>query len=310
MTQVSFNFVARTSGYITLNVEQLSLSNDPAIVAQPITSLTDSYLLNVQPQNEDLSPWELAAWKALEVGTNRLVPGDPINRNRRITELYADLFNNQNPGLNPFEWAGMAAFASYQAGSGEAQAISMKFLGQVAAAPNLPPPLAPPDAAKLLDYLAQGNTAIFMDMYPQMLAYQAGGMANITAMGAANQISPVQLAAWTAIDNGIKVNDPDQIFSGSTIFGQTEQEVTLQAILDKDLPLWANATTFIAAPWIKSPIPGDSSTFQSFAPGVSFGDGNARYNWFAAKMVPAWRVWRQNNATINIQKLLSGGYQP
>jgi len=60
----------------------------------------------------ELPQWEAKAWDALKV--DGFVPGDPINRNRQITTKYAEMFNtDKKPNeLNPFEWFGMAAFAS------------------------------------------------------------------------------------------------------------------------------------------------------------------------------------------------------
>ena len=59
---------------------------------------------------------------------------------------------------------------------------------------------------------------------------------------------------------------------------------------------------------IYSPIPGDTSTFQGFAPGVSFSNADARYNWTVTKMVPKWKDWRVTHVTIDPPTLLKGGY--
>ena len=152
--------------------------------------------------------------------------------------------------------------------------------------------------------------AIFLDMYPQMLAYQAGGLANITAMKATGQINRDQLDAWTDIDNGIKASDPNKIWEGNTLIAKVEQMVTLQAVLNKDLPLWNSVTYFRANPYyIESPMPGDNSRFQTFLPGTSFGNGWARFRWFEAKMVPAWQTWRKTNNGIVLKTLFNGGYK-
>lgn len=68
---------------------------------------------------------------------------------------------------------------------------------------------------------------------------------------------------------------------------------------------------------LASPVPGDTSTFQSYRqagdpdapPDASFGSAAARYAWFYNRMLPAWQVWRATHGAIDLQKLLNGGYK-
>lgn len=199
------------------------------------------------------------AWQSLMI--NGVVTGNVINRNRQITTLYATMFNS-NP--QAFEWAGMAAFASNAAGSGMATAANANEFQKVGAQ------LFGIDTSTLLDYLGQGNMAIFMNMYPQLLAYQAGGLANIQTMFAQDQITFDQLEGWEEIDSGIDSGDEDAIWDGNGLLVMVEQTQTIQQVFNKDLGLWKTLTDLSWNPLvrpIKSPIPGDTSTFQGYVPG-------------------------------------------
>jgi hypothetical protein len=290
VTSFPFDFVATKSGFISI----LATGIEGVFGRIPANN---AYVW-VLDAGQDISPWQAAAWDALKAdGVN--VPGGPINRNRQITKLYAEMFNSDP---QKFDWAGMAAFASKSVGDGMAMATDLYVLAQGGTL------IGGPNPGKLLKYLGEGNMAIFMDMYPQMLAYQTGGLANIQAMRDAGQINPEQLLAWTNIDAGIASNNSDQIWQGNTQIAHVEQTITLQDVLDRAPSLWASATNFVFSPWIKSPIPGDSSTFQTFAPDTNFGNGDARFEWFKEKMVPAWKNWRRTNQQIDLPTLLRGGY--
>lgn len=150
-------------------------------------------------------------------------------------------------------------------------------------------------------------------MYPQMLAYKAaGGLDNIKDMSDAQQITLDQLQAWNDIDEGIKNSDSGKIWDGNTLLAQVEQLETIQKVFDQEAKtnFWNSVTSFALNPWaIESPMPGDNSTFQQINPGVSFSDGQARFHWFKATMVNAWKGWRMTNNYIDLKTLLNGGYK-
>ena len=163
------------------------------------------------------------------------------------------------------------------------------------------------DRFTVLDYLGQGNITIFMNMYPQLLAYQApGGLDNITAMAQQGLITPKQLRGWQLIASGINGNNSSQITDGNALLVEVEQTETVQAIFNKDLGLWKTITEYGYD--IKSPVPGDTSVFQTVYPGVNFADGWTKYLWTVNYMLPAFQQWRQNNTVIGIKTLLNGGY--
>ena len=172
-----------------------------------------------------------------------------------------------------------------------------------------------------LNLLAWANLAVYMDMYPQMLAYQSGQLNAINQMAESNEISPAQLRGWQLIDAGRTNPVQVQIWNGNRILVQYEQQVTLQeGAYNADLAYWNNVTNTwnLLVPAISSPIPGYTSTFQQFraqSPIVpddaSIGDYQARWTWILLRQLPAYmNTWSPNNLQINIQKLLSGGYTP
>ena len=308
--QFTFSFQATTvAPYATFTVNNSTVREDyvngqPRDLTMPApipANYTNSVTIMVLPAGQNLSTWQQQAWQALMI--NGVVTGDVINRNRQITTLYANMYNSNTQA---FGWAGMAAFASNKAGVAMAKAANaFAFTKGVAATLGV-------DPDKLLDYLGQGNLAIFIDMYPQLLAYQqAGGLTNIQAMRAQGLITALQLDAWTLIDSGITNNDSSDIWKGNGLIVLVEQTETIQAVFNKDLGLWKTPTDLWWSPGvgkITSPIPGDTSTFQDLYPGASFADGWRKYTWTVLVMVPAFQRWQQTNPSIDTGKLLNGGY--
>src|SRR5471032_458658 len=119
---------------------------------------------------------------------------DPIVRNRRINAAYAQLWLDDHR----FQWAGLAAFASKQVGCGLLNAASMigksnrqrdayqQWDRQSSPLERLSPYASPrmpiPDQAngaggeKVYQMLAQGNTALFLDVWPLHMFYKKYGL--------------------------------------------------------------------------------------------------------------------------------------
>jgi hypothetical protein len=230
------------------------------------------------------------------------------------------MYNDKSPNLlgpdgqTVFKWPGMAALASQLVGSGMATAKSVfVIVGR--------PPLSP-DPKRGLDLLAKGNLDVFMDMYPQMLAYRdGGGLAAVQKMLNNKEISQAQFTAWQQIDQGRTAGNQQLVWDGNQGLLKFEQEVTLQGgAYAADLPYWSDVTNtsnpFI--PSLTSPIPGDDSTFQTFREAAdaadvpddaSIGDFAARWAWIVRRQLPAYQTWSAANSVIDIKKLLSGGYK-
>ena len=314
VTRVDFDFIADRPGYITISggVLNTHLGLLPG-QATGVPLRLGKTLIHVLDVGEAWSPWQQHAWDALRPA-GQGVPGDGISRNRTITKLYADLFDvDKNAPQNRFEWAGMAAFASKGVGDGLAKAVSMMMFKDDAAG------IGGPDLARLYHGLSDGNLAIYMDMYPQMLAYKDKGLGEINDMLVRGEIKDDQQKGWVLIDDGIKKGDIKEIWDGNYLFADVEQRVTLQKVLDKDLDLWQRATNSLVATWagpIRAPFPGYDGTFQDFrktdpdvADDASFADADARMIWFKKKVYPSWQTWRLTNATIDLKKLLNGDYK-
>jgi hypothetical protein len=120
-----------------------------------------------------------------------------------------------------------------------------------------------------------------MDMYPQMLTYQAGGLEDIQTMLNDGLITNDQFLGWQSIASGIANKDWTAIEKGNALLVFVEQTQTIQTVFNKDLGLWKRLTNLSWNPEvgsIYSPVPGDTSTFQSFAPGKSFSEGWWKYH--------------------------------
>ncbi|MDZ4736810.1 MAG: hypothetical protein SGJ07_10740, partial [Rhodospirillaceae bacterium] len=316
-TTLDFEFTARIEGLLRLVFSQ----RRGEMLVGPVPSFQLSSILVRITADGTLPKWEERAWNALKLDDG-FVPGDPINRNRQITTKYADMFNSgRKPGeLNPFEWFGMAAFASRLAGDGMHTAMSRGY----APLPNNPPfDWIPANTQKVFRGLADGNLAIFIDMYKAGLAYRdGGGIAEIRAMNASGEVSNEQIRAWKKIDQGLREPRSETIWQGVEILVNVEQRDLLQQVLDKDPDLWQNATDNVGSKlsrifMISSPFPGDESTFQDYranpdGPAIpstsTFYDVEARMTWILSRM-PKWREgWRATHDFIEIPTLLKGDY--
>jgi hypothetical protein len=318
----AFDFEAKDSENVTIGVGWKS-----GLAPGGFATFSGSILVRITA-NGKLPTWEAKAWDALKV--DGFVPGDPINRNRRINTRYAEMYNSgiSDDRPNPYGWFGVAAFVSTGVGVGMSTTMSW----------DAAPDSVGVDSRKVVEGLADGNLTIFIDVYKQALAYRDGGLKELERMLERKELSDErQLEAWEAIHLGV-FGDPEQnippdqtkVDAGVRLLVQVEQDTTLQRVLNKDLALWQTVTdnwgTWLQANWtsprwksflMTAPIPGDYSTFQQFRnedPGVpdkvSFADVNARLAWFDKKLFPAWKVWRAANpGTIDIPKLLAGDYQ-
>lgn len=118
-------------------------------------------------------------------------------------------------------------------------------------------------------------------------------------------------------------------WQGQNLLAQAEQTEVLQPVIDIDGPaFWKNVTAsaffpgsgaimgtgsgtgfVLGALAIGSPVPGDSTTFQAWAPGASFGTAWSRYNFFAYHIVGKWQAWRKiHTGKLNLQTVYAGGY--
>ncbi|MFN9367371.1 MAG: DUF2515 family protein [Planctomycetia bacterium] len=320
----AFEFKAQKEGYLRLTFSTAA----PNGMQQP--QVLSSILVRITADGT-LPKWEAKTWDALKV--DGFVPGDPINRNRQINTRYAEMYNSgiSQDRPNPYGWFGIAAFVSTGVGVGMTTSMNL----------DAAPDAVGVDSRKVVDGLADGNLAIFVDVYKQALAYnkRSTGLEELDRMLKAGELRDErQLRAWRDIHLGV-FGDPannilpsqDDVDKGVRLLVQVEQDTTLQEVLNKDLPLWKAATDNLGT-WFEnnaarigwqwrlflmiSPLPGNYSSFQAYRsedPTVpddaSFSDVNARLAWFDAKLFPAWKAWRvANPGEIVVSRLLRGGY--
>jgi hypothetical protein len=302
--KMNFEFTAREAG-------PLRLTFGPTRQGGIVLS---SILVRITADH-DLPTWEKKAWNALKV--DGFVPGDPINRNRQITTRYAEIFNtDKKPNeLNPFEWFGMAAFASRLAGDGMHTAMGLDWV------PDAPDRVGGVDSRKLFQGLAEGNLEIFIDMYKAGLAYSENKFETIKNSA---EFSPEQKNAWEIIERGQTAGKIEVIWEGVDGLVDVEQSVALQRVLNKDPDLWRRATNNVGRHlskvfMISSPFPGDTSTFQDYRVNpdgnnpripadATFDQVEHRLTWIRSR-IPKWRGgWRARYDSIDIPKLLNGDY--
>ena len=325
-----FDFAVGQDGYYTLSVTgtdakarmliTMATSGGQAdlATAEALFMPKNSVLLRVLPAGKSMSTWQAQAWQALQV--NGGVPSDPINRNRQITKLYAHMYNDTPLNLigpdskTVFKWSGMAALASQLIGYGLAKAqAAQDNMGVLL--------VVAPDPAEGIRLLAKGNLDVFMDMYPQMLAYKSEGIDALRQMVDNREIGVTQFRAWEEIDFARRLGTADQVWHGNQVLLKYEQENTLQlGAYAENLAYWRQITNTWnpGIPSLTSPIPGDTDTFQTFRrkddaadipDDASIGDFDARWAWIIRRQLPAYRPWSDANPAIDIPKLLRGGYK-
>ena len=163
-------------------------SSDPLSFAAGDTNLY-RYVANASTGATD--PTGLKSKEEWQQEAQQLLGGatDPIERNKKITAAYAQMYLD-NPNL--FLWAGLAAFASNDVGYG----LRKAWRGSIAAALAFGvlgkgPALwcfGYPDPEEVYTMLAEGNKAVFDDLYWQHLAYKKGGLAEIEALHSKGQL--------------------------------------------------------------------------------------------------------------------------
>jgi len=206
-----------------------------------------------------------------------------LQRNRIITAAYAEMFLS-NPDV--FRWAGMAAYASYSVGTGMnlCQGAIVDTNGIVAFGKLL---TGAPTEVETFEFLANGNLAVFKDIYWQHLAYRHGGFAEIQGIFDAGDLPKRLYDAWKKIDDGTKSGNADLVWQGNKELLEYEQLVTLQKQI---YAKHRKAAKFIGA-LTRSPIPGDheKGRFSKYNPNGDLGNPKDRWDWISNSMLPAYR---------------------
>jgi hypothetical protein len=132
-----------------------------------------------------------ASWGDAEAAADQVInkSADPIERNKHINAAYAKMYL-EDPKL---EWLGAAAFASKQVGCGIKDAKRYKDIAEVDRQswnPDGPNPIIQLQggyAEPVYDSLANGNKAVFKDIYPAHVFYKKHGFDKLKQCGTARQ---------------------------------------------------------------------------------------------------------------------------
>jgi hypothetical protein len=178
-------------------------------------------LPNATGKEKEYGYWYARAYKWIRMDTQAESTSDTwVQFNKRITAAYAELFLS-NPNL--FPWAGLAAFASDQVGT----AINTLRSEWLASKPswNLYLRTVGYLEYKGASYLAHGNLAVYLDIYPAFQCYAWGGIKAVRDVH--RLIGPgfpdVIVNALQTVADGESQKDADKIWDGNLALFQHEQ---------------------------------------------------------------------------------------
>lgn len=275
--------------------------------------------------------WTQQALDALRVNGDA-VPGYPLSPpngtsttqlldlNNRISHAYATMYD-KSP--DAYSWCGLAAYVSNRGGQGIAAAgmLDAVFRGLL----KFPNAVAP---KQMYDAFTSLNFTIFMNMYPQFIAYDSGGINAIQAMFNEGIVAQGQLDAWKQIDAGKQAKSAgnaalasQDFWAGNLQLASVEQNIIAQAIYDNYKPLFLFLSN---DPWfstqLTSPVPGSgrNNTFGAVVPnGVHGGQANIaekddRWQWVSAANVGIWAMyeaWQPTHMIITAADVTNLGAQ-
>lgn len=235
--------------------------------------------------------------------------GDVRERNRAITGAYASLYV-ENP--QAFQWLGAAAYASGQVGFlMDALDVGNAAADGAAAQPNLPINGAARDVIKqnagaVKKMMADGNIAIYKNIFPVSLAYKNGGIQELRRLGselratkpkAFDETFKPLLDAYEQIDKGVKLNQKRAgagnmfLTDGTNAIIEFEQREIAQPLFDKN-PKLVYAMGIIAFGDLDADDSSiDRNTFSMFqlhAPTGNFGNPDTRVDWIKNDIFVNW----------------------
>jgi hypothetical protein len=219
-----------------------------------------------------------------------------IERNKGLNKLYAEMYLS-NPAI--FKWAGMAAMASKSIGE-KLQILKFGTFGGFKAF-NLPLGLVGLTTGVmnyLFDKVAEGNRAIYIDIYWQHLAYREGGINEIRKIFRQGDISLFMFRAWSLIEKGRISGEEELVWEGNRMLLENEQRNAIQPVLyegSSNRLLWQmiSATDRYFGLLIKAPVPGKASSFGACVPGGNLADFEQRWEWCVKNILPEWRKYEK-----------------
>ena len=237
-----------------------SKPSTPAIEVQP-SPPTSPDLLQAEKKGDGSSALGDASHISVE---------QHIERNRRITSAYAQLFleslSDDRPGR--FTWLGLAAYASDLVGQNlsrlQAEQAQSSF---------------PMFERGAINALARGNTLVFMRSYWQHDVYLKAGISGIRQKANEGRLKPLELQAWESFHAG---SEHDFLVA----FSRFEQAEILQPEIFAGPIAQMLGHTFAAE--AKSPVPGGTSFCQHQKVNANISDLAQRWDWFLRAVLPEW----------------------
>ncbi len=272
--------------------------------------------------------YQLQAFGRLGVTAQQFSSMDPVERNGLINAAYARLYKSDPDAM---KWAGMAAMASDEAGTGMMQSwllsgVEALGLGDVSRT------VGAPSDEKVQELLASGNEAIFNDMAWQHLAFQQGGLEELERAAEQGSLTPEQLEGWRKIARGKAMLDEartrgdqaaiaraqDEIWGGNRLLLRSEQKFVQDIVYDESEDSRA-AFQFLSGNLnplgVVSPVPHGTSfkEHRMLKPGRDdVGDLDQRWDWIEESMLPEYRAFEGHRERMmaRMDHLIAREHQP
>lgn len=228
-----------------------------------------------------------------------------LARNKIINQAYTEMYLS-NPAV--FKWAGMAVFASASAGEKMKLVAQINSLTKVPAVFGkdvvaLPAKLGLWNGEYLFGKVAEGNRAIFADLYWQHLAYREAGIGELARIYAQGDLTKEMLLGWQQIDLGRRLGNEALIWEGNLKLLYHEQRYVIQTVLYEGVfnrTLWKLISLVhqVSGILLDSPVPGGAADFRDAVPNGNLADFDQRWEWCVAHIVPAWQKFEQNRTAV------------
>jgi hypothetical protein len=200
---------------------------------------------------------------------------DVIRRNRIITGKYAEMYR-KDPDV--YVYFGLAAIAS--ANVGKAMKVAKDFEKRIR------------NASEIYNTLAEGNLAIYRDIFWTGLAFEKGGR-TMKVLNTLEGVPPLVKSGWMQIAAG-------KVLQGTLSLVREEQDFVLQPIFGND-PKSVRRQALRESTWYLAVDPK-----QMLFPGMTrfplgdYGDRATRFAW-TQQVTRDWFVYQKENQTAVVK---------
>jgi hypothetical protein len=163
-----------------------------------------------------------------------------------------------------------------------------------------------------INNLGAGNRTIFLDVYWQLLAYEEGGIKEITELHDNKKIDDKMFRGFEMIEKAKGAKNKEEahklIYDGNALIAEYEQTTVLQGVFD-NMSILDRANVNLGGDLVRSPIPGSKSTFKGFSPKGTFTDTADRWKWVNDEMLPEWDKYLAANTAEHLDADLARQYK-